>query len=649
MPEATPKDQGETPEIDGLIADLELQIEGLTAGLNKLRGTVARLSYASLAARLVAVPATSAGSSGVQADAPEVPAGAPSPMPMPNWLPAPAYQQDPDAPEVQPEAGFWDSVAEGASWPRSRSVDDPETPAEATSEAAPSEGGEGLEEADATDVPASRDWAMEPMRAEGLVEALKATAADSAWDAMEPYEGAETETLGWPPAASQDPALAGPTEDPSGSPPAAKAEPPGENGSTAWQAAASLVVEPSSETEDADAPAAAADATPTGAPASIWERWQAAAPNHAPQHTPSISAAHDAADPAGDGPSTETEPVDGLEPEANDSAENPLPKALSFGWPDESIWSQSFEWPAMKPKDPPPSRNIESDPTRAGVSEIVAQVRAELEGAQDLAGTPPTGSEDASADREGVDVSSDPWSTSLPAEGLDDDAGNDNERVTAAADRTSPFIEGATDPAASLEAEVAELVPLDAGGAGALVDTHGASGIEQDDATRRDEVSRAVEEIRRQIESGGLQAVMREEGIGDTSPGSAAIGQEEVQGEKPAFRLAAPGALPDWSHVPLEPMGPPVVVIKDPDGRVELASVYEALNELGCGDGAALLNYTPHSVTVGLPVSARFPTTGQISDAVEKVFGLTARVESDGVRVTVSIGVDPKRRSVGAA
>jgi hypothetical protein len=37
-----------------------------------------------------------------------------------------------------------------------------------------------------------------------------------------------------------------------------------------------------------------------------------------------------------------------------------------------------------------------------------------------------------------------------------------------------------------------------------------------------------------------------------------------------------------------------------------------------------------------------------MAKAVEKVFGLVSRVESDGVRITVNIGEDPKQRS-GAA
>ena len=87
----------------------------------------------------------------------------------------------------------------------------------------------------------------------------------------------------------------------------------------------------------------------------------------------------DATDP---GPASHEEPApEATLPagaEAAEPADSPLPKALSFGWPDESIWSQSYEWKPMQPKDPPPSRSPETDPARAGVSDIVAQVRAEL-------------------------------------------------------------------------------------------------------------------------------------------------------------------------------------------------------------------------------------------------------------------------------
>src|SRR5690606_25145866 len=127
------------------------------------------------------------------------------------------------------------------------------------------------------------------------------------------------------------------------------------------------------------------------------------------------------------------------------------------------------------------------------------------------------------------------------------------------------------------------------------------------------------------------------DGPRDAAPAADATADE---GRRPAFRLAAPGSIPDWSQFKAEPSGPPIVVIKDQDGRVELASVFETLNQPGCGDGASLLNYTPHSVTVGLPLLAKFPGTEEMARVVETVFGIRSRVESDGVRITVSIGED---------
>jgi hypothetical protein len=89
----------------------------------------------------------------------------------------------------------------------------------------------------------------------------------------------------------------------------------------------------------------------------------------------------------------------------------------------------------------------------------------------------------------------------------------------------------------------------------------------------------------------------------------------------------------------MEPSGPPVIVIKDPEGRVELARVYETLSLVNCDENAALLNYTPHSVTVGLNLRASVPSKEAMEKAIETVFGRMCRVESDGVRVSVDIGM----------
>ena len=70
--------------------------------------------------------------------------------------------------------------------------------------------------------------------------------------------------------------------------------------------------------------------------------------------------------------------------------------------------------------------------------------------------------------------------------------------------------------------------------------------------------------------------------------------------------------------------------------------MFETLNQIDCGDSAALLNYTPHSVTVGVPARATLPSNDKIAAVVKKVFGRKCRVDSDGVRTTVTIGEDEK-------
>jgi hypothetical protein len=90
--------------------------------------------------------------------------------------------------------------------------------------------------------------------------------------------------------------------------------------------------------------------------------------------------------------------------------------------------------------------------------------------------------------------------------------------------------------------------------------------------------------------------------------------------------------------------GPPVIVVKDSEGRVELANVYDLLNRIECGESAALLNYTPHSVTVGLPIRAAMPTPEAVENAVIAVFGRSGVVDTDGVRITVEMGADVKRK-----
>jgi hypothetical protein len=126
-------------------------------------------------------------------------------------------------------------------------------------------------------------------------------------------------------------------------------------------------------------------------------------------------------------------------------------------------------------------------------------------------------------------------------------------------------------------------------------------------------------------------------------------GHRHVSFDPPPPKTAAPSL--DWSHMSADISGPPVIVVKDTEGRVELANVYDLLNRLDCGESAALLNYTPHSVTVGLPIRAAMPSLDAVERAVGVVFGkVAATVDTDGVRITVQMGTDgKKKRSEDAA
>ena len=578
MAEGMPQGQQDNPELRRLIRELESQIEDVNAGLNRIRGTVARISYASLgttapaagsmwgtpvaaspaapanradwqAAPAAEATASEAPSNGFGAPANESPSSALSAYGF-GTLSAPEPPKQASSldmtpfltpPELHPEteSGFWDSVAEGASWPRAH-TDQPEAtlpPIE-----------ENLEP----------EQTVEP---QALIEPEPAVEALSDEPAVEfPSEVA----IEQPAAEAESPVTPVNVEEPT-----PEAEAP-----VAMDATAAEAAEPTEPVPDWDA---------------VW------------QHSGDVQV--ESRDEAAPGESTESAAG---ESETPLTAEKPaeLPSSLTSGWPDESAWSQSFEWPAMK--QPEPVDPIDQE--RHDVSDIVAQVKAELEAA-----------------RRG--------------------------------EAPMPEVDWGDEPAQSQE-NALEGGQADSGPS----DSQTASSDAEEDA-RREEVSRVVAEMRGQLEAGKFEDVLHGAGRdtswlnepyrpfqGEAGATDAPVsGEERVDGAKPAFRLAAPGSIPDWTHMSMEPSGPPMVVMKDTDGRVELASVYETLNELGCGSGAALLNYTPHSVTVGLAATTKVPSREDMAAAVEKVFGLTSRVESDGVRLTVNIGVDPKRKSEDAA
>jgi hypothetical protein len=84
--------------------------------------------------------------------------------------------------------------------------------------------------------------------------------------------------------------------------------------------------------------------------------------------------------------------------------------------------------------------------------------------------------------------------------------------------------------------------------------------------------------------------------------------------------------------------GPPVIVFDDPEGRVELSQVFATLSRIDRSSHAALLNYTPHTVTIGLSMLAQLPHADELVKAAQAVFGRSCRVKTEGNRTTVEVG-----------
>jgi hypothetical protein len=84
--------------------------------------------------------------------------------------------------------------------------------------------------------------------------------------------------------------------------------------------------------------------------------------------------------------------------------------------------------------------------------------------------------------------------------------------------------------------------------------------------------------------------------------------------------------------------GPPVIVIEDPSGRVELSQVFATLSKVDRTAQAALLNYSPHSVTIGLNVMAQVPDADELREAAQSVFGRACNVKTDGNRTAIEVG-----------
>ena len=151
----------------------------------------------------------------------------------------------------------------------------------------------------------------------------------------------------------------------------------------------------------------------------------------------------------------------------------------------------------------------------------------------------------------------------------------------------------------------------------------------------REEVRRAVEQARRDLARGTMQSP-----LGDfTTPATADLGDGHVE-----FRTHVPtgghaplpSQLPEASHFDESRLLSPSIVIEDMQGRVELVRVFDTLSRVNCAGQAVLLNYTPHSVTVGLGMNDA-PGKEELAEAVRQVFGRPCSIVSEGARLAVTL------------
>jgi hypothetical protein len=271
------------------------------------------------------------------------------------------------------------------------------------------------------------------------------------------------------------------------------------------------------------------------------------------------------------------------------------------------MWSQSFEWPAMRNQGQAAESPDEHANDPNDFRSMIDQVKAEIEAAR--------------ASGQTIDL---------------DDA----------------LIPEATAEEDVRRAEVQRMVEemRDRMSAGGIedIDLPATAPESDDEEARREEARRAVEQMRAELAGSapvhqGPEDASDEE-VRDEVRRAVEAAKAELSGGASAASSPAPPPAMDWSHMQADTSGPPVIVVKDNEGRVELASVFDMLNRLDCGESAALLNYTPHSVTIGLPIRASTPAAPELTAAVKDVFGRDCSVDVDGPRITIQIGTDPKKK-----
>jgi hypothetical protein len=133
----------------------------------------------------------------------------------------------------------------------------------------------------------------------------------------------------------------------------------------------------------------------------------------------------------------------------------------------------------------------------------------------------------------------------------------------------------------------------------------------------REQVRRAVEEAKAEINASGV-GELQAKAIAD------AFDPEKL-------RIPHYEALLDERF-----LQPAIIVIDDPEGRVELVRVYRTLARLDVAVTANLANYSSHSVTVQLE-ERKLPAEQEIASAIGYAFERECTIDIDGNRASVRL------------
>jgi hypothetical protein len=162
-----------------------------------------------------------------------------------------------------------------------------------------------------------------------------------------------------------------------------------------------------------------------------------------------------------------------------------------------------------------------------------------------------------------------------------------------------------------------------------------------DSEATREEVRRAVEQARAEMAAG----ILRDSDTTETP--HAADGEQPEAGAESAAKKTLSSRFADlmprdrpWLPEPEKEFVAPGanIVVDGGETRLELVQVYELLGRVGVSDGATLLNYTPHSVTVSLS-GGQMPDQEAVTRAARSIFGREPEVGLEGNKLSIRLGV----------